>query len=157
MDWNQILSDSGLSEREVSVVNVLAGKPSMKASEVAKELGVTRLDAYKALEDLQEKGMVSVIADRPMRFTCPRIDQAVEQLIEIRRRQLNRIESSFEEIQSSVESSNFEFQEVEAEDNPKFTILKERVRILGRLEKMGNDSESDLVICLLYTSDAADE
>ena len=33
MDWNQILSDSGLSEREVSVVNVLAGKPSMKASE----------------------------------------------------------------------------------------------------------------------------
>ena len=27
----------------------------MKASEVAKELGVTRLDAYKALEDLQEK------------------------------------------------------------------------------------------------------
>ena len=60
MDWNQILSDSGLSEREVSVVNVLAGKPSMKASEVAKELGVTRLDAYKALEDLQEKGMVSI-------------------------------------------------------------------------------------------------
>ena len=148
MDWNQILSDSGLSEREVSVVNVLAGKPSMKASEVAKELGVTRLDAYKALEDLQEKGMVSVIADRPMRFTCPRIDQAVEQLIEIRRRQLNRIESSFEEIQSSVESSNFEFQEVEAEDNPKFTILKERVRILGRLEKMGNDSQSDLVMIL---------
>ena len=120
----------------------------MKASEVAKELGVTRLDAYKALEDLQEKGMVSVIADRPMRFTCPRIDQAVEQLIEIRRRQLNRIESSFEEIQSSVESSNFEFQEVEAEDNPKFTILKERVRILGRLEKMGNDSQSDLVMIL---------
>ena len=148
MDWNQILVDSGLSEREVSVVNVLAGKPSMKASEVAKQLGVTRLDAYKALEDLQEKGMVSVIADRPMRFTCPRIDQAVEQLIEIRRRQLNRIESSFEEIQSSVESSNFEFQEVEAEDNPKFTILKERVRILGRLEKMGNDSESDLVMIL---------
>ena len=148
MDWNQILSDSGLSEREVLVVNVLAGKPSMKASEVAKELGVTRLDAYKALEDLQEKGMVSVIADRPMRFTCPRIDQAVEQLIEIRRRQLNRIESSFQEIQSSVESSNFEFQEVEAEDNPKFTILKERVRILGRLEKMGNDSESDLVMIL---------
>ena len=148
MEWNQILSDSGLSEREVSVVNVLAGKPSMKASEVAKELGVTRLDAYKALEDLQEKGMVSVIADRPMRFTCPRIDQAVEQLIEIRRRQLNRIESSFEEIQSSVESSNFEFQEVEAEDNPKFTILKERVRILGRLEKMGNDSKSDLVMIL---------
>ena len=61
-----------------------------------------------------KKRMVSVIADRPMRFTCPRIDQAVEQLIEIRRRQLNRIESSFEEIQSSVESSNFKFQEVEA-------------------------------------------
>ena len=46
MDWNQILSDSGLAEREIAVIGALSDKPNMRASEVAKELGTTRLEAY---------------------------------------------------------------------------------------------------------------
>ena len=148
MDWDPILSDSGLSEREISVVRTLSGKPSMRASEVAKELGTTRLEAYKSLEELQDIGLVSVIADRPMKFSCPRIDKAVEHLIEIRKSQLSRIERSYNEIQSSVESSNYVYEEVADDESPKFTILKERVRILNRLENMAESSESDLVLIL---------
>ena len=43
MDWNQILSDSGAAEREIAVIGALSGKSNMRASEVAKELGTTRL------------------------------------------------------------------------------------------------------------------
>tara|TARA_B110000014_G_C20104734_1_gene580679 strand:- start:117 stop:1397 length:1281 start_codon:yes stop_codon:yes gene_type:complete len=120
----------------------------MRASEVAKELGTTRLEAYKSLEELQDIGLVSVIADRPMKFSCPRIDKAVEHLIEIRKSQLSRIERSYNEIQSSVESSNYVYEEVADDESPKFTILKERVRILNRLENMAESSESDLVLIL---------
>ena len=146
MDWDQILSESGLSDREISVIHVLSGKKSMRASQVAKELGTTRLEAYKSLEELQGLGLVSVIADRPMKFSCPRIDKAVEHLIQIRKGQLSRIERGYDEIQSGVEKSNYEYQEVEDDDSPKFTILKERVRILNRLEKMAENSEADLVV-----------
>ena len=139
MDWDQILSESGLSDREISVIHVLSGKKSMRASQVAKELGTTRLEAYKSLEELQCLGLVSVIADRPMKFSCPRIDKAVEHLIQIRKGQLSRIERGYDEIQSGVEKSNYEYQEVEDDDSPKFTILKERVRILNRLEKMAEN------------------
>ena len=146
MDWNQILSDSGLAEREIAVIGALSGKPNMRASEVAKDLGTTRLEAYKSLEELQDIGLVSVIADRPMRFSCPRIDKAVEQIIDIRRGQLTRIERSFNEIQSSIEKSNFVPEDTTDLENPKFTILKERVRILNRLEKMAQNAEKDMVL-----------
>ena len=148
MDWNQILSDSGLAEREIAVIGALSGKSNMRASEVAKELGTTRLEAYKSLEELQDIGLVSVIADRPMRFSCPRIDKAVEHLIDIRRGQLSRIERSFNEIQSSIDKSNFVQEDTQDLENPKFTILKERVRILNRLEKMAENAEEDMVLIL---------
>ena len=148
MDWNQILRDSGLAEREIAVIGALSGKSNMRASEVAKELGTTRLEAYKSLEELQDIGLVSVIADRPMRFSCPRIDKAVEHLIDIRRGQLSRIERSFNEIQSSIDKSNFVQEDTQDLENPKFTILKERVRILNRLEKMADNAEEDLVLIL---------
>lgn len=146
MNWDQILSESGLSDREISVIHALSGKKSMRASQVAKELGTTRLEAYKSLEELQGIGLVSVIADRPMKFSCPRIDKAVEHLIQIRKGQLSRIERGYNEIQSGVENSNYKYEEVEDDNSPKFTILKERVRIMNRLEKMAESSVHDLVL-----------
>ena len=77
MQWRQVLSDAGLSDREVNAVMVLSTKPSLKASELAKELGTTRLDAYNSLERLQSIGLVKTIADRPMRFSCPRSRSSV--------------------------------------------------------------------------------
>ncbi len=148
MDWDAILSDSGLSDREIAVVNVLANNSSMRASEVAKELGTTRLDAYKSLEELQDIGIVSVIADRPMKFSCPRIDKVVEHLIQIRKGQLARIEMSYNEVKSHVEDSKYVYEKPEDDGNPRFTILKERIRILNRLENLAESSESDLVLIL---------
>ena len=95
MQWSQVLSDAGLSDREVNAVMVLSSKPSLKASELAKELGTTRLDAYNSLERLQSIGLVKTIADRPMRFSCPPIHDAVSHLINIRSEQLQKIPVSY--------------------------------------------------------------
>ena len=53
--WNQILTDAGLSEREINALTVLSRKPNIKASELAKELDTTRLDTYNSLERLQNR------------------------------------------------------------------------------------------------------
>ena len=91
-----------LSEREVDAVIVLSNKSNLKASELAKELGTTRLDAYNSLERLQTIGLVTVTADRPMRFSSPPINEAVRHLIGIRKDQLLRIEQGFEELQKGI-------------------------------------------------------
>ena len=49
MSWETILSDAGLNDREIRAVLVLSSKSNLKASELAKELETTRLDAYNSL------------------------------------------------------------------------------------------------------------
>ena len=63
MGWDQVLSFAGLNEREVQSVLILSSKPKLKASELAAELGTTRLDAYNSLSRLQEIGLVTTTAD----------------------------------------------------------------------------------------------
>jgi len=54
MSWERLLMDAGLSDREVNTVMFLSSTPNMKASEIAKKIGTTRLDAYNSLEDYRE-------------------------------------------------------------------------------------------------------
>ena len=74
----------------------------MKASELAKELGTTRLDAYNSLSRLQEMGIVTVTADRPMRFSSMNVHQAIEHIIGMRKQQLNRLVEGYDEISKDV-------------------------------------------------------
>ena len=149
MQWRQVLSDAGLSDREVNAVMVLSTKPSLKASELAKELGTTRLDAYNSLERLQSIGLVKTIADRPMRFSCPPVNEAVSHMINIRRDQLKKIETGYEDLKKSVNTSESPPVE-EASDfsNPKFAVLKERTHIMNRIDKMANEAKAELTLVL---------
>ena len=140
MSWNQILTDAGLSEREVNALTVLSKNPNIKASELAKELDTTRLDAYNSLERLQRIGLVTTTADRPMRFSSPPLDHAVTHLIEIRKEQLNRIEQGLGDIKSGAKYSSTST-DPSTDDEPKFAVLKERVHIMKRIEKLSNESK----------------
>ena len=137
MSWEQILADAGLNEREVKSVLILSSNPKMKASELAAELGTTRLDAYNSLSRLQEIGLVTTTADRPMKFSSPPLNEAIERVIEMRKEQLRRIEEGF----SNVKNSNNWVKEKENQinstpiDEPNFAVLKERLHIHKRIEK----------------------
>ena len=148
MSWIQILSDAGLSEREANAVIILSTSPNMKASELAKELGTTRLDAYNSLERLQQIGLVTSTADRPMRFSSPSITDVVKHLVEIRREQLSRIEEGFKRMDSGEKSGKDSAENKASIDEPKFAVLKERVHILKRIEKMADEAEESLVLVL---------
>ena len=120
---------------------------NIKASELAKELDTTRLDAYNSLERLQRIGLVTTTADRPMRFSSPPLDSAVTHLIEIRKEQLKRIEQGLEDIQSGSKYST-PVEKNSPDDEPKFAVLKERVHIMKRIEKMAESSQDEIVLTL---------
>ena len=90
MSWVQVLQDAGLSQREADSVLILSATNQMRASELAKELGTTRLDAYNSLSRLQEMGIVSVSAERPMKFSCDKIDKIVQLLFEMQIQEIKR-------------------------------------------------------------------
>ena len=88
-------------------------------------------------------------ADRPMRFSCPPITEAVEHLIGIRKLQLQRIEQAYEEVQVNPNTLKFNETVEESTDiNPKFAVLKERTHIMKRIEKMADDSTQNLILLL---------
>ena len=101
MNWTTLLVDAGLSEREAEVVITLSTKTNLKASELAKELGTTRLDAYNSLERLQSTGLVTVTVDRPMKFSSPPLRNVLEHLINIRKEQLAKIKQGFDDIKEA--------------------------------------------------------
>ena len=149
MSWVQVLQDAGLSQREADSVLILSATKQMRASELAKELGTTRLDAYNSLSRLQEMGIVSVTAERPMKFSCDKIDKIVQRLIEMQKQALNRTQSGLEDLQSGKKESS----DVSSSDNddvsgPKFAVLKERSNIFTRIKSMAENSEEQLTLLL---------
>ena len=150
MGWDQVLSFAGLNEREVQSVLILSAKPKLKASELATELGTTRLDAYNSLSRLQEIGLVTTTADRPMKFSSPPINEAVERLIGMRKEQLRQVEEGYETLLSGT-SWNQEVADKEKAagfDEPKFAVLKERIHIHKRIEQFANDANERVVLML---------
>ena len=122
--WEELLIDSGLNEREVRSILVLGSNPKMKASELAKELGTTRLDAYNSLSRLQEMGIVTVTADRPMRFSSMNVHQAIEHIIGMRKQQLNRLVEGYDEISKNVTKETKPTQATQRNaDDPRFCLL----------------------------------
>ena len=146
--WDQLLLEAGLTEREVRSIMVLGNNPKMKASELAKELDTTRLDAYNSLSRLQEMGIVTATADRPMQFSSLRVDEAVRHIIDTRRAQLDRLQEGFDALNESVDEAP-SFEAIRRErDEPRFAVLKERVHIYKRLTRMAEEAEERLVLLL---------
>ena len=129
MNWNTLLIDAGLSEREAEAVIALSAKPNLKASELAKELGTTRLDAYNSLERLQSGGLVTVTVDRPMKFSSPPLKNVLEHLINIRKEQLKKIEQGYKDIKDGKTQDAEEEINLDIEIEPKFAVLRKSTYI----------------------------
>ena len=148
MTWQEIMQDAGLTEREAKSVLIMAVSGNLKASELAKELQTSRLDAYNSLSRLQEIGLVSVSAEKPMRFSCPPVDQVVEKLIMMQKERLKLTENGFKALQSEIKKTSKKNVEKSSVDEPKFAVLKERSNILNKVNDMANLSEERIILIL---------
>ena len=147
--WQELLLESGLNEREVRSIMILGSNQKMKASELAKELSTTRLDAYNSLSRLQEMGIVTVTADRPMLFSSLNVHQAIEHIIDMRKQQLSRLVEGYDSLSAEVspDSSSTE-NKSQAINDPRFAVLKERTHIFSRLKKMADSADERLILLL---------
>src|SRR2546426_3077207 len=90
------LVECGLTEKESAIYLLLAQQGSMKASDVGKRVGISRMDAYNNLRALQQRGIVEATLEKPMRFFVLPVDQALDLLIAEKRAELDRTERNKE-------------------------------------------------------------
>ena len=149
MNWFELCEDAGLSEREARSLVILSSSKELKASELAKELGTNRLDAYNSLSRLTEIGLVSVTADRPMRFSCSSLPVLFKRLLNEQRERIERTSKAFESIMSGATSEYDETSEEDTDDtNAKFAVLKGREHIHKRIGEFAAQAEERLVLLL---------
>ncbi len=74
------LQDFGLTEKEAKVFFILSKTGSATAPEVANIAELNRLQSYRAIRGLLDRGLVEMSLDRPRRFTPLKIEQALNLL-----------------------------------------------------------------------------
>ncbi len=95
---NTALIRLGLSKNEVKIYLFLARQGAQKAQKIAESLGVPRTEAYKVLRELENKGVILRILERPMRFMIVPFEKILEEDLEGRRQRIHKLEKKKNEL-----------------------------------------------------------
>jgi len=82
----------GLSKNEVRVYLHLARHGERKASEISEALCLHRTETYRILRDLEKRGMVSSVFEKPLRFIATPFEKAIDFLIEAKKLKIKLLE-----------------------------------------------------------------
>ena len=140
------LSDCGVDTKSARILIHLASHSPLKASEVGKDLSLSRMDAYNTLRKLQERGLVSSTIDKPARFAGKSISEVFERLIKLEEQNLNSIRTHLEEIK---DSGNLAFySEHKENEESSFSVVKNRANIMGTADSLISESENEIWLLL---------
>ncbi len=150
IEWKELLITAGLDEKEADIVCMLNQTQNRKASYLAKELKLSRLDAYNTLSKLQEKGIVSATADRPMKFSSKTVHEAANYLMALKEQQISMIKNGLKDMNSKTSAKSKEnlSNEKNISLGPKFGVIKGRNHIYSKIQEMIESAQEKIFLSL---------
>jgi sugar-specific transcriptional regulator TrmB len=158
----ETLSRFGLLKNEIKVYLHLARAGEEKAGEIAEAISLHRTETYRILRDLEKKGIVFSIFEKPLKFTAVPLDKAIDLLVDaqkIKIRLLEQEKASVVELWSSMpqpkvpEVKKELFQMLEGEQQ----VLMKANELLERTEKEFQVFAPADYLSQLYYSDFSDK
>jgi sugar-specific transcriptional regulator TrmB len=158
----ETLSRFGLLKNEIKVYLHLARAGEKKAGEIAEAISLHRTETYRILRDLEKRGIVFSIFEKPLKFTAVPLDKAIDLLVDaqkIKIRLLEQEKPSLVEMWLSmphpkvVSAKKELFQMLEGEQQ----VLMKANELLGKTEKEFKVFASADYLSQLYYSDFSDE
>ncbi len=144
----QTLLDLGLTDDEAKVLLFMNKKGEMKASEIAKNVGIARTRLYDILETLQGKGLIVSTVERPAKYRALPLEKAVDFLIESYKRKLYSLEKAkkviFHDWSSLQEYEVVRNPEPECEENLQF--ISGQHRIYNKAENIIMDAAKEVIV-----------
>ena len=86
------LNGLGLSKNEVRVYLHIARTGEHKASEISEALSLHRTETYRILRDLEKKGLISSVFEKPLKFLATPFEKTLDLLIETKKMKINLLE-----------------------------------------------------------------
>ncbi|MEM3640456.1 MAG: helix-turn-helix domain-containing protein [Candidatus Bathyarchaeia archaeon] len=134
----------GLSRNEVRVYVYLARTGEHKASEISEALSLHRTETYRILRDLEKKGLISSVFEKPLKFIATPFEKALDILIEIKKMKISLLEKKKE---SLVELwLSFPKPEKELERKEVFQILEGEEQISLKADEILSAAEKEVFI-----------
>jgi len=94
----ETLSRFGLLKNEIKVYLYLARAGEKKAGEIAEAISLHRTETYRILRDLEKKGIVFSIFEKPLKFTAVTLDKAIDLLVDAQKIQIRLLEQEKESL-----------------------------------------------------------
>jgi len=79
----------GLSKNEMKIYIYVARRGEHKASEISEALSLYRTETYRILRDLEKKGLISSVFEKPLKFIATPFEKALDILIETKKMKIN--------------------------------------------------------------------
>ncbi len=157
----ETLAKFGLLKNETKVYLYLARAGEKKAGEVAEAISLHRTETYRILRDLEKKGIVFSIFEKPLKFTAIPLDKAIDLLVDVQKAKIRLLEKEKETLvnlwlsipKTKVEKPEKElFQMLEGEQQ---VILKAE-EILEKTKREFNIFAPDNYLAQLFYGDFTD-
>src|SRR4030066_172851 len=88
----ETLAKFGLLKNEIKVYLYLARMGEKKAGEIAEAISLHRTETYRILRDLEKKGIVFSIFEKPLKFTAVSLDKAIDLLVDAQKIKIKLLE-----------------------------------------------------------------
>jgi len=134
----------GLSKNEVKVYVYLARTGEHKASDISEALSLHRTETYRILRDLEKRGLISSVFEKPLKFIAISFDKALDILIETKRMKLNLLEKKRESLVNLWLS--LPRPEVELERKEVFQILEGEEQISLKADEILDKAEKEILV-----------
>jgi sugar-specific transcriptional regulator TrmB len=140
----ELLGVYGLTEREARVFVFLSRNGPCGAGELAKAVGIRRMEAYRLLKRLLDRGVVVSSAGKPIRYQAEGLDGVLTLLADEQRGRVKRMDEARPELMSlwsQLPRAKESFEQ-------RFRIIQGREQIYSSMAKMAEQASASLSMML---------
>jgi sugar-specific transcriptional regulator TrmB len=134
----------GLSKNEIRVYIYIARTGEHKASEISEALSLHRTETYRILRDLEKKGLILSVFEKPLKFIATQFEKALGTLIETKKMKINLLEKGKESLVDLWLS--LPKQETENERKEVFQILEGEEQINLKADEILNNAKKEVFV-----------
>lgn len=143
-EFQRRISDNWLDPKEGRLYVILAKSGSSKASDLARVCDISRMDTYRILHRLEEKGIVQTIIGRPMKFQAVPPEKAFDILLRSASEKMLSMKAEKNRLLSLWPSQPV-FEEMK-KDSEKLRIIQGRIEFNNTLRRAVKSASKEILI-----------
>lgn len=138
------LLDFGLSNNEIRVYLHLARSGVRKAREISDALSLHRTETYRILRDLEKRGIISSILEKPLKFMATPFEETINILIKAKKQKIKLLERQKKNLVNIWFS--IPQQKIEPQNKEIFQILEGEEQINLKADELLENSKKEIYL-----------